>query len=120
MQVLVKFVNQPQEGKKMGNIKTEDGSTLFFDPKKHSFEKGKVYEVTTSSREWQGKTYTDITGVQQISSPKASPQDYGLGEPELRFISNVVGQAILAKTISDPDQVSLWAKAARATLKELA
>ena len=44
----------------------------------------------------------------------------GLTEAEMRFISNVVGQAILAKTISTPLEISVWAKAARMTLKELA
>lgn len=55
------------------------------------------------------------------TSPQApnSPQKAGLEEHELRFVSNVVGSAITAKTLTDPLQISVWAKAAAATVKEL-
>ena len=43
----------------------------------------------------------------------------GVTEPELRFISNVVGQAIAAKTIIDPFDIAVWVKAAAAAVKEV-
>lgn len=56
----------------------------------------------------------------QSAAPANGGDHEGLSDTEMRFISNVVGQAILAKTVSDPLQISLWAKAARQTLRELA
>lgn len=43
----------------------------------------------------------------------------GLSEAELRFVSNVVGQAILAKTIDAASDIKLWALAARDALRSL-
>jgi len=42
-----------------------------------------------------------------------------LTEPELRFVSNVVGQAIASKTITDPFDIAVWTKAAAAAVKEV-
>lgn len=55
-----------------------------------------------------------------VGAPQAPASNGPLTEPELRFCSNVVGQAILAKTLTDPEMIGLWAKAARQALKELA
>lgn len=72
------------------------------------------------------KSWDYLRGGSQAPSPGPqtapnSPAGAGstLSEPELRFISNVVGQAILSKTLTDPSLIGLWAKAARQTLKEL-
>lgn len=73
--------------------------------------------------------YKQVNGAQAAQSTGASPSPaappnggdhQGLTEAEMRFVSNCVGQAILAKTIDIPDQISRWAKAARMALKELA
>ena len=42
-----------------------------------------------------------------------------LAEPELRFVSNVVGSAIMAKSLTDPQDIGVWAKAAAAAVKEI-
>jgi hypothetical protein len=46
----------------------------------------------------------------------ATAPEFTFTEPELRFISNVVGQAILAKTITEPGHLSAWFGAAKALL----
>ena len=42
-----------------------------------------------------------------------------LTEPELRFVSNCVGQAITAKSIISPDEIGVWTKAAAAAVREV-
>lgn len=58
-----------------------------------------------------------------ISSPSAPQAPTGasgpLTEPELRFVSNVVGSAITAKTLTDPMEIGVWAKAAARAVKEI-
>ena len=64
---------------------------------------------------------TPIQSQPDASYPKTLSEASGtLSDPELRFISNVVGQAIASKTLNDPIQIAQWAKAARQVLKELA
>jgi hypothetical protein len=54
---------------------------------------------------------------QQRPAPQAAkPAEY-IDEASLRFISNVVGSAIAAKTITTPGQVSAWFNAAKAALE---
>lgn len=48
---------------------------------------------------------------------KQAPADEHIDEAKLRYISNVVGQAIAAKTIVEPGQVLAWFQAALASLK---
>ena len=42
-----------------------------------------------------------------------------LTEPELRFVSNCVGSAIMAKALNDPAELGIWTKAAAAAVKEV-
>ena len=57
------------------------------------------------------------------SAPQAPIKPTGalerLTEPELRFVSNCVGQAITAKTITDPSEIGVWTKAAAAAVREV-
>lgn len=89
---------------------------------------GRVIDFTYEDGEFGKwvKSWAHIGGGSQAPSPAPqtapnSPAEAGstLSEPELRFISNVVGQAILSKTLTDPLQIGQWAKSARQTLKEL-
>lgn len=48
---------------------------------------------------------------------KQEPVDEYIDEASLRYISNVVGQAIAAKTIVEPGQILAWHLAAKASLK---
>ena len=136
--MLVKFVNPPKPGKKLGNLKMGDGTTIFYDPAKFMFTPNQEYllelGVFGDGARIVNKVLPNaapqvpqsITGSETSSRPAAAAPysrtpdvSASLSEPELRFISNVVGQAILAKTITDPMEVSVWAKAAKQTLKEL-
>lgn len=64
----------------------------------------------------QAPTIASMGGTQ----PRPANTSTGaLTEPELRFVSNVIGSAIAAKTIVSPLEISVWAKAAAATVKEL-
>ena len=65
--IKVQFVNQPKEGKKKGSIKTEDGRYFDVWPNMLSqFSRGESYEITTESREWQGKQYYTIKTAAQV------------------------------------------------------
>lgn len=48
-----------------------------------------------------------------------APQSAAVDEASLRFISNVVGSAIAAKTIENPTDVRAWTLAAREALQAL-
>ena len=56
--------------------------------------------------------------TQPAQSKAAEPSPY-IDEAEMRFISNVVGSAITAKSCDSPDQVLSWAKAAQGALHAL-
>lgn len=122
MQVTAKFVNPPKEGKKYGNIKGQDDTAYWFKRDAFSFEKGKTYDLSLKTEKWGENSVQVITAVAPVgaTAPGNGGEHDGLTEPELRFISNVVGTAIESKTITSPEEISLWAKAARATLRELA
>lgn len=49
-------------------------------------------------------------------APAAPPAGDYIDEASMRFISNCVGQAIAAKTITEPGQIRQWFQAAKAAL----
>lgn len=65
-----------------------------------------------------------VTTAAPAQAPATAPVNggdhHGLTGDELRFVSNIVGTAIQAGKLTDPAEISAWAKAARMTLKELA
>lgn len=82
----------------------------------------------------EGKNYKVIKSVQGANVTQATPKpptngngyhktvDTGLSnvsEPALRFISNCVGQAIIAGLITDKDAIKQWAIAAHIAFKSL-
>lgn len=85
--------------------------------------KGKSIDFTAEDTDFglwiKSWAYAQSATTQNGTAGEHGGEHPGLTEAEMRFVSNVVGQAILAKTITDPLVISQWAKAARATLKEL-
>lgn len=53
---------------------------------------------------------------QQNATAPAAPPAY-IEEASLRYISNCIGSAIAAKTITAPGQIDAWFKAAKASLE---
>jgi hypothetical protein len=84
-----------------------------------SFQMGDNTFLTLES--WKpsgGSTPTQSATRQapQRPSPSAQPAAY-IDEASLRFISNVVGQAIAAKTITTPGQILAWFNSAKSALE---
>lgn len=68
--VTVAYVNPPAQGKKQGNIKTDNGDFYGVSPAMLGlFSKGGKYEINYESREYQGKTYHTVTSVKKLESP---------------------------------------------------
>ena len=126
MNITPKFVNPAASGKKYGSI-VDTNDKRYPCPAElvGKFLKGKTYEIAVEQAEWGGKYVDVIRDVKlierDVQAPAAQPAagHTQLTDAELRFVSNVVDQAILAKTIVDPLHIGQWAKAARQTLKEL-
>jgi hypothetical protein len=72
--IKVAFVNQPKTPQaKSGSIKTEDGRYLgVFANKLSQFAVGGSYEIETKAREYNGKTYHDITSAKPVSAPSGN------------------------------------------------
>lgn len=70
---------------------------------------------------WEPATSPDIGAVPAAASPM-SPQASSsaavpyIDEAQMRFISNVVGNAIAAGALKDPNQVTTWFRAAKKAL----
>lgn len=99
------------------------GDRIEFDSS--SFADGKLWGIN--------KGWKLVSGEQKYppSVPQASPtiaaperptaaveRSQAMSEAELRFISNCVGSAITAKTITEPEQIEKWCSAARNALRE--
>lgn len=107
---------------------------------------GSVIEVDTKASDFNGKTLWFVqswkfaSGQQSAPQPmQANPTTYAPAHPQpapapsqsvpagllmepgdvLRFISNVVGQAINAKTIDDPQDIGAWAAEALSVARKL-
>ncbi len=122
----VKFVNQPKPGKKLGNVKTADNRTFFFDPAEFAFTVGASYEIETKPLPF-GNDMLIITKV----LPNAAPQGPSLSpspspaaaapkyaEPNaapwfMPFVSNTVAHAIAAGHIQTPAGIREWALGAK-------
>lgn len=62
--IKIAYVNQPKEGKKKGNVKTEDGRYFGVWPDKLSqFTPGKTYEVEYETSSFKGKEYQSIKSI---------------------------------------------------------
>lgn len=89
-------------------------------------EVGAVIDANTASNDYQGKTYWYLNGwkLAQGAQNGAPTPNATLGKPSTfkgwnidagdlsRFVSNVVGSAIAAQFITDPEQIGPWVAAA--------
>jgi len=74
----------------------------------HSFGDGKI---------WALDSYKLVSAAAKYAAPKANGGQGGITEGERLFISNVVGQAVAAGTIKDPEQIEKWVSAAKNALR---
>lgn len=71
--ITVAYVNPPKEGKRNGSIKTVEGAYYDCPPALLGmFAKGGTYNVNTTSREWQGRTFHTIASLE--AQPTAPDQ----------------------------------------------
>ena len=135
--ITLKYVNPAAEGKKFGSVVTTDDTKYLVSAGMIGrFAKGSTYEVSLEEQNWNGTQVTLIKGIESVRTAHAPeraaevaqkaanrPLEASTGgrltEPELRFVSNVVGQAIASKTITDPFDIAVWTKAAAAAVKEV-
>ncbi len=109
MQVIAKYVNAPKNNSKYGSIKGADGKYYGFEWDKFKFEVGQTYDVETRDRDVDGKVYTSITAVKKAANGSAANGDRWW----MPFVSNTVAHALAAGKIEGPDDIKLWAAAAR-------
>lgn len=95
--VQVKFVNPPKPGKKMGNIKLEDGSQIYFYPDKHQFNKGS-YQVETEMQTWGDKTVEVVKSVQAAANGGGK-----YGQTDLTTAERIYVCGILNAWVGRPD-----------------
>lgn len=88
-------------------------------------------EAKTSSWDYQGKAFWGLNdwkfgNIDDISRNPSKPfvamgaKTWDVGASDLcKFVSNVVGQAIAAKTLTEPSQVMAWARAAHSAANAL-
>ena len=117
-QVTVKFVNPPKEGKKLATIKAQDDKYYYYDPKKFNFVKGETYEIDTRDDDYQGKTYVHVEAIVKQAQSNGAAKPAG-DRWYMPFVSNTVAHAIASALITDPDQIKLWAAAAKQAALEL-
>jgi len=78
---------------------------------------GQRVEFNSSPYQWNGKTYHSIESIRPASNGNGhAAQPSGVDDAAMRFISNCVGSAITAKTITEPGQINAWFQAAKAAL----
>jgi hypothetical protein len=81
---------------------------------------GLTIEANTSSRDYQGKTYWYLNSWNAPNPPKnftaaspPKPKGWDIDYGDLsRLVSNIIGSAIEAKLINDPDEIGIWVAAA--------
>lgn len=83
---------------------------------------GAVIEANTASSDYQGKTYWYLNGWKEANGAatpnatlgKVTPvKGWNIDAGDLsRFASNVIGSAIEAELITDPEQIGVWIAAA--------
>jgi hypothetical protein len=100
------FLNKDLDKPPMGQIEIKEGSFKMGD---------KTFKTIEAWRPAGGNGQTQHTGASP--SPAVPPAGDYIDEASMRFISNCVGQAIAAKTITEPGQILPWFEAAKAALR---
>lgn len=114
--VTVAYVNQPAEGKKQGNIKTDGGDYYGVAPAMlGQFQPKGKYEITYESRDYNGKTYHTVKTVKALGGPAPSTTGSGgkygaTDETTARriFICGILNSLAHAGKISSPDDAKKW------------
>lgn len=96
------FLNKKLDNPPMGSVEIKEGSFTMGD---------KTFPTIEAWRPVGGNGQTQ----HHAQAPAAPPAGY-IDEASMRFISNCVGQAIAAKTITEPGQIIHWFEAAKAAL----
>jgi hypothetical protein len=79
------------------------GDRISFDG--HAFsEDGKLWSIDSYTLIEAERKYAPSAGNASIPLPE-TPE---ISEPHLRFISNCVGSALLAKTVTTPEEIDTW------------
>lgn len=74
----VKYVNQPQVGKKMGTVKTDTGEYYSVQPAMlGQFLPNGAYTVEYTERMWQGKPYRTVQSITAAAAPTPSTSHGG-------------------------------------------
>jgi len=121
----VEAVKPTSTGKSL--IVKANGKDYFAKPNS-GIQAGMSIEAETKDSVFNGKTNTWIEKYRQVQnaapqSPSASSSSgqaaAGAAPVWANFVSNQVAHAIAAGRIEDPDQIKIWAAAAKAAFTEL-
>lgn len=121
MQLTVERIKPTQK-----SIVVTAGGKEYFAKKDSGITAGMTIEAETEDSEYNGKNYCWIKKWKQMASaaPAASTGGSTSGQTSgnvwLPFASNTVAHAINAGLIQTPEQVKLWAAAAKQAYMELA
>lgn len=98
------FLNKSIDRPPLGPVEIKEGAFKMGD---------KTFETIEAWRPAGGNGQTQHNAQPAPAAPPAG--DY-IDEASMRFISNCVGSAITAKTITEPGQILSWFQAAKAAL----
>jgi hypothetical protein len=118
MQVTAKYVNAPKNNSKYGSIKGDDGKYYGFIWADFQFDVGQTYDLNTEDKVINGKTYTSILSVNKVA-PAAAANGVSRDRWWMPFVSNTVAHAIAAGQIATPENIKLWAAAAKQAALEI-
>lgn len=94
--IQVAFVNAPQDGKNKGSIKTSEGEYFgVWANQIGVFRQGASYEIEYKERNWNGKTYRDVTKARPHDRPSvvnAAPHGAGSVSAQAGDGSQVIDQ----------------------------
>lgn len=83
--IKIQYVNQPKEGRKTGSIKTVDGAYYDVWPDKLAgLLPGAEYDIETTSREFNGKTYITATKLTKVNGDNGHSASNGNGHESVR------------------------------------
>lgn len=112
--VTVAYVNQPAEGKKQGNIKTDGGDYYGVAPAMlGQFQPKGKYEITYESRDYNGKTYHTVKTVKALGGPAPSTTGSGGNRDEATseniFVCGIMNALATSGNIGDitPENIAL-------------